>query len=83
MARKRITTQSIEKLEAALDINFDAAESAVFGVCDMQQNVIKRLKMTASGVYETNEESTILIPERLEKLLYPQGFERKKGAPEP
>lgn len=72
MARKRITPQSIEKLEAALDINFDVAESAVFGVCDMQRQVIKRLKMTADGVEETSEEPTILIPERLEKLLYPK-----------
>lgn len=43
-------------------------------LADGTPNVIKRLKMTATGVSETNEEPTILIPKRMELLLYPRRF---------
>lgn len=72
MTRKRITLNAIEKIEQALDISCEAVESAVFGICDLNRNVIKRLRMTADGVSETNDEPTILIPQKLEKLLYPK-----------
>lgn len=79
MARKRLSSIAIEKLEQAVGNSTAKPESAVFGIVDKlladgTPNVIKRLKMTATGVSETNEEPTILIPERMELLLYPRRF---------
>lgn len=79
MARKRISSIAIEKLEQAVGNSTAKPESAVFGIVDKlladgTPNVIKRLKMTATGVSETNEEPTILIPKRMELLLYPRRF---------
>lgn len=79
MARKRLSSIAIEKLEQAVGNSTTKPESAVFGIVDKlladgTPNVIKRLKMTATGVSETNEEPTILIPERMELLLYPRRF---------
>ena len=72
MTRKRITLNAIEKIEQALDISCEAVESAVFGICDINRNVIKRLRMTADGVGETDDDPTILVPQKLEKLIYPK-----------
>ena len=76
MARKRLSALAIEKLEAQVDdVLTDVAESAIFGICDMQKNVIKRLKMTADGVEDVTHATTHadhLIPAKLEKLLYPK-----------
>lgn len=79
MARKRLSSIAIEKLEQAVGNSTSKPESAVFGIVDKlladgTPNVIKRLKMTATGVSETREEPTILIPERMELLLYPRRF---------
>lgn len=79
MARKRLSSIAIEKLEQAVGNSTAKPESAVFGIVDQlladgTPNVIKRLKMTATGVSETNEEPTILIPKRMELLLYPRRF---------
>ncbi|HGX8834497.1 TPA: PBSX family phage terminase large subunit [Escherichia coli] len=78
MARKRLSSIAIEKLEQAVGNSTAKPESAVFGIVDKlidgKPNVIKRLKMTSTGVSETNEEPTILIPERMELLLYPRRF---------
>ncbi|HBM2190090.1 TPA: phage terminase large subunit, partial [Escherichia coli] len=79
MARKRLSSVAIEKLEQAVGNSTSKPESAVFGIvnkllADGTPNVIKRLKMTSTGVSETNEEPTILIPERMELLLYPRRF---------
>ncbi len=79
MARKRLSSVAIEKLEQAVGNSTSKPESAVFGIVDKlladgTPNVIKRLKMTATGVSETNEEPTIMIPERMELLLYPRRF---------
>lgn len=79
MARKRLSALAIEKLEQAVGNSTAKPESAVFGIVDKlladgTPNVIKRLKMTATGVSETNEEPTILIPKRMELLLYPRRF---------
>lgn len=79
MARKRLSSIAIEKLEQAVGNSTAKPESAVFGIVDKlladgTPNVIKRLKMTATGVSETNEEPTILIPKRMELLLYPRRF---------
>lgn len=79
MARKRLSALAIEKLEQAVGNSTAKPESAVFGIVDKlladgTPNVMKRLKMTATGVSETNEEPTILIPKRMELLLYPRRF---------
>ena len=55
MKRKRLTAAAVEKAEQALDISCEAVESAVFGVCDINRNVVKRMRMTADGVSETND----------------------------
>lgn len=76
MARKRISALAIEKLEAQVDDAMtDIAESAIFGICDMQKNVVKRLRMTATGVEDVTHATTQadhLIPAKLERLLYPK-----------
>jgi len=72
MRRKRLSAVAVEKAEQAMDISCEAVESAVFGVCDLNRNVIKRLRMTADGVSETDDDPTILIPQKLERLLYPK-----------
>ena len=72
MKRKRLSAVAVEKAEQALDISCEAVESAVFGICDINRNVVKRLRMTADGVSDTDDEPTILIPNKLEKLLYPK-----------
>lgn len=78
MARKRLSALAIEKLEAQIDDALtDVAESAIFGICDMQKNVIKRLRMTATGVDDVTNVTTHadhLIPAKLERLLYPKRF---------
>lgn len=79
MARKRLSSVAIEKLEQAVGNSTAKPESAVFGLVDKilsdgTPNVVKCLKMTATGVSETNEEPTILIPKRMELLLYPRRF---------
>lgn len=79
MARKRLSSVAIEKLEQVVGNSTAKPESAVFGLVDKllqdgSPNVVKRLKMTATGVSETDEEPTILIPERMELILYPRRF---------
>ena len=78
MARKRLSAIAIEKLEQAIgDAANDGATSAVFGICNMQKEVIRKLRMTADGVTDVSDEECKgehLIPERLEKLLYPKRF---------
>lgn len=79
MARKRLSSVAIEKLEQAVGNSTAKPESSVFGIVDKllpdgTPNVVKCLKMTATGVSETDEKPTILIPERMELLLYPRRF---------
>lgn len=78
MPRKRLSAVAIEKLESQIDdMSQVTAESAVFGICDMQKNIIKRLRMTATGVDDVTHscvECDHLIPSKLEKLLYPKRF---------
>ena len=79
MARNRLSALEIEKLQQVVGNSTAKPESAVFGIVDKlladgTPNVIKRLKMTAKVVSETNEEPTILILERMDLLLYPRRF---------
>lgn len=76
MPRKRLSAVAIEKLEQAIgDATTSTATSAVFGICNMQKEVVRKLRMTADGVTDVSSEHCEpdhLIPERLERLLYPK-----------
>ncbi len=79
MARKRLSSIAIEKLETAIGNTVEKPSSAVFGMVDRinddgTPSVIKRLKMTGDGVSETTDEPTILLPSRMELILYPRRF---------
>lgn len=77
MARKKISLQTLKKLEGQITALPDKITGAVFGVCDMQRNVIKKLRMTADGVEDVTAsdiEPEHLIPAKLEKLLYPKRY---------
>ena len=53
------SSAAIERLEAQIDDAMtDVAESAIFGICDMQKNIIKRLRMTATGVDDVTNATT-------------------------
>lgn len=69
---KRLSSSKLGKLETFIQEIGQANHSAVFGICNMDREVIRSLKMTPDGICVTEEEATILIPERLEKLLYPK-----------
>lgn len=71
--RKRLTSAALEKLEAVISED-DGATFTVFGICDLNQNVIRKVKLTDVGPVETDEEPTQFISEKLERLLYPKRF---------
>jgi hypothetical protein len=74
MARKRLSAPAIEKLEEIIgDGMTDTPESAVFGVVNTDKQIVRKLKMTQSGVDDVSDSDISvdhLIPEKLEKLLY-------------
>jgi len=76
MARKRLSAPAIEQLEEIIgDGVIDAPESAVFGVVNTDKQIVRKLKMTQSGVDDVSDSDIgvdHLIPEKLEKLLYPK-----------
>lgn len=74
MARKRITAAAIEKLEEMLSAN-GVDRISVFGICNMQREVMRKWMLVNNVPTSTDRDPTILIPERLEKLLWPK---RKK-----
>lgn len=75
MARKRLSESVISKLEEVASIAYgNGAESSVFGICDINRNVIKCLRMDATGVTECSDDPQILIPAKLERLLYPKRY---------
>jgi len=69
---KRLSDARLALLEDRINGAVTGKSSAVFGICNMDQVVIKKIMVSASGVIETDDEPTILMPERLEKLLYPK-----------
>lgn len=71
MARKRLSLAAIEKLEEILSAGKEDS-SGVFGVCNMQREVLRAWRLVDNVPTATDEEPTILIPERLEKLLWPK-----------
>lgn len=69
---KRLSDARLALLEDRINGAVTGKSSAVFGICNMDKVVIKKIMVSANGVVETDDEPTILIPERLEKLLYPK-----------
>ncbi len=74
MARKRLSAAAIEKLEDEI-LSIDDETPAVVGVCNMQREIIRKWLITKTGIEPTNVGASILIPERMEKLIFPK---RKK-----
>lgn len=69
---KRLSLKVIQELEERYRTAKGDSQSAVFGVCDMERNVIRAWRYV-DGVPElTLDEATIFIPARLEKLLFPK-----------
>ncbi|CAB5156614.1 XtmB Phage terminase large subunit [uncultured Caudovirales phage] len=69
--RKRLTDSAIAKLEDMIAAG-NGETSSVFGVCDMSKSVVRRWKLVDRLPVATDDEPTIMIPERLEKLLFPK-----------
>ena len=69
---KRLTAKAIEALEAKIAATGTENRSAVFGICGMDKQVL-RCWSVVNGIPEPSSDApTILIPERLEKLLWPK-----------
>lgn len=67
---KRLSVKIIQDLEERYRASKGESMSAVFGVCNMDRIVIRAWRYV-DGVPElTLDEATILIPERLEKILF-------------
>lgn len=71
---RRLSHKSIIDMESLIGVDLEAAAIGigVFGVCNMQGEVLKTLQYTENGIVEVNAKPDILIPERLERLLYPK-----------
>lgn len=69
---KRLSLKAIEQLEEQVVDPGEKSAPAVFGICDMDGNPVRRLKLVNGMPVETNEEPAILIAHRLERLLYPK-----------
>lgn len=69
MSRRRISHNAIARVERYFKGIATKAEPAVFGICNMQREVIKRVDIDGN---ETDAEPTVLIPAKLERLIYPK-----------
>ncbi|CAG4887920.1 PBSX family phage terminase large subunit [Paraburkholderia saeva] len=69
MSRRRISYAAVARVERYFKGIATKAEPAVFGICNMAREVIKRV--TIDG-HETDAEPTVLIPATLERLIYPK-----------
>lgn len=69
---KRLSSKILQELEDQVAAKTGNMESKVFGVCNMAREVIRRWRLTADGPISVEDEAEILIPERLEKLLFPK-----------
>ncbi|ACR29209.1 PBSX family phage terminase large subunit [Burkholderia glumae] len=69
MSRRRISRGAIDRVERYFKGIATKAEPAVFGICNMQREVIKRVDVAGR---ETDAEPTVLIPQKLERLIYPK-----------
>lgn len=69
---KRLTDSALSKLEERVSAAGITSRSAVFGICGSEKQVLRKW-CVVNGIPEaTDDEPTILIPERLEKLLWPK-----------
>lgn len=69
---RRLSAKALQDMEDFLYSGKNRSVSEVFGVCDMQKNVVRCWVLVAGIPELTDEKPTILIPERLEKLLFPK-----------
>jgi phage terminase large subunit len=69
---KRLSLKVIQELEDRYRAARSETVSAVFGVCDMQGEVIRGWQYIKGAPQPTDLPATIMIPERLEKLLFPK-----------
>lgn len=69
---KRLSLKAIEQLEEKIASANAKPTSAVFGICDMERNVLRAYRIVDRAPVLVDEVPTIMIPERLEKLLFPK-----------
>jgi phage terminase large subunit len=69
MSRRRISHAAIARVERYFKGIATKAEPAVFGICNMRREVIRRVDINGQP---TDAEPTVLIPEKLERLIYPK-----------
>lgn len=69
MSRRRISYSAIARVEQYFKGIANKAAPAVFGICNMQREVIRRIDIDGNP---TDAEPTVLIPEKLERLIYPK-----------
>lgn len=69
---KRLSLRVIQELEERFRAAKSENVSAVFGVCGMDSQVIRAWKIAEGIPVATDEPASILIPERLEKLIFPK-----------
>lgn len=69
---KRLSLKVIEELEDQVAQQTGTSISKVFGICNMDKEVIRCWRLTSNGPIAVDDEAEILIPERLEKLLFPK-----------
>lgn len=69
---RRLSAKVIQGLEEQLLSSGSKAVSAVFGVCGMDKQVLRAYRLVNGIPEPTDEPAVILIPERLEKLLWPK-----------
>ncbi|WP_227242421.1 PBSX family phage terminase large subunit [Paraburkholderia caribensis] len=69
MSRRRISYAAVARVEQLFKGITTKAEPAVFGICNMQREVIRRIDIDGN---ETLAAPTVLIPAKLERLIYPK-----------
>lgn len=69
---KRLSLKVLQELEEKIAQTGGITRSAVFGVCGMDKQVLRSWVLVNGLPEATDEEPTILIPERLERLLWPK-----------
>jgi phage terminase large subunit len=69
MSRRRISHTAIARVERYFKGIATRAEPAVFGICNMQREVIRCIDIDGNP---TDATPTVLIPAKLERLIYPK-----------
>lgn len=76
MSRRRISYGRIAQVEKYYRGIATKAAPAVFGICNMQREVIRCVDIDGQP---TDAAPTVLIPEKLERLIYPKRLKIVKG----